>query len=117
MEAFDLDTGPNIHILPPLSYMEFLNLWKDAVMVLTDSGGLQEETTALGVPCITLRDNTERPITVSEGTNILVGTDPSRICAEVRRILDGERRPGRCPALWDGHAAERIVAVLREIFS
>ena len=117
MEIFDLDPGPDIHILPPLSYMDFLNLWMDAVMVLTDSGGIQEETTALGVPCLTLRDNTERPITVSEGTNILVGSGPSWICAEARRILNGERRPGRCPELWDGHAAERIVAALRGIVS
>ena len=97
--------------------MDFLNPWMDAVMVLTDSGGIQEETTALGVPCLTLRDNTERPITVSEGTNILVGSGPSWICAEARRILNGERRPGRCPELWDGHAAERIVAALRGIVS
>lgn len=115
MEAFGLDAGPHIHILPPLSYMEFLNLWKDAAVVLTDSGGLQEETTALGVPCLTLRDNTERPITVAQGTNILVGTHPDRIVAEVRRILDGECRPGRCPELWDGRAAERIVGVMRDI--
>jgi UDP-N-acetylglucosamine 2-epimerase (non-hydrolysing) len=113
MESFDLDAGPDIHILPPLSYMEFLNLWMDAAMVLTDSGGIQEETTALGVPCLTLRDNTERPITVTEGTNVLVGTDPSRICAEARKVLSGQGRSGRCPELWDGHAAERIVAVLR----
>lgn len=117
LESFELDLSPNVHTLPALSYMEFLNLWKDAVMVLTDSGGLQEETTALGVPCLTLRDNTERPITVAEGTNILVGTDPSRICAEARRILSGERRSARCPELWDGHAAERVVAALGNIVS
>lgn len=115
LQRFELDPGPNIHILPSLSYMEFLNLWKDAVMVLTDSGGLQEETTALAVPCLTLRDNTERPITVSEGTNVLVGTEPERICREARRILDGQSRVGRRPELWDGHAAERIAAVLRNI--
>lgn len=117
MEIFDLDPGPNIHILPALSYMEFLNLWKDAFMVLTDSGGLQEETTALDVPCLTLRENTERPITIAEGTNILVGTDPARIWDEARKVLNGERRPGRCPELWDGHAAERIVAAMRDIVS
>jgi UDP-N-acetylglucosamine 2-epimerase (non-hydrolysing) len=117
LKIFDLDVGPNIHVLPPLSYMEFLNLWKDAAMVLTDSGGLQEETTALGVPCLTLRDNTERPITVSEGTNVLVGTDPARICAEARKVLNGESAIGRCPELWDGQAAERIVACLRDIVS
>jgi UDP-N-acetylglucosamine 2-epimerase (non-hydrolysing) len=95
--------------------LEFLNLWKDAVLVLTDSGGLQEETTALGIPCLTLRENTERPITVSEGTNILVGSNPARIAAEARRILGGETRIGRRPELWDGHAADRIVTILREI--
>jgi UDP-N-acetylglucosamine 2-epimerase (non-hydrolysing) len=115
INAFGLDPGPNIHTMPALSYMEFLNLWMDAVMVLTDSGGLQEETTALGVPCLTLRNNTERPITVSEGTNILVGTDPARICFEARRILGGERRSSRRPELWDGHAADRIVAALHDI--
>jgi UDP-N-acetylglucosamine 2-epimerase (non-hydrolysing) len=115
LEAFALEPGPNIHTVPALSYMEFLNLWKDAVLVLTDSGGLQEETTALGVPCLTLRENTERPITISEGTNILVGSDPGRIAAETRRILGGEKRAGRRPELWDGHAAERIVTALREI--
>jgi UDP-N-acetylglucosamine 2-epimerase len=68
--------GPNISLLPPLAYMEFLNLWKDAAVVLTDSGGIQEETTALGVPCVTLRETTERPVTVSDGTNALTGIDP-----------------------------------------
>ena len=81
-------------------------------MVLTDSGGLQEETTALGVPCITIRENTERPVTVEEGSNVLAGTDPARIVAEVRQVLRGEGKQGRRPHLWDGKAAERIVAVL-----
>lgn len=92
--------------------MPFLDLWKDAAVVLTDSVGLQEETTALGVPCLTIRENTERPITVDEGTNLLVGTDPDRIVAEARKILRGEGKQGRRPSLWDGRAAERIVAVL-----
>lgn len=115
LDAFSLDPGPNIHTIPALSYREFLNLWKDCVLVLTDSGGLQEETTALGIPCLTLRENTERPVTVSEGTNILVGNDPARIAAEARRVIGGDRRAGRRPELWDGHAADRIVATLREI--
>lgn len=115
MQAFGLQSGANIHVLPPLSYVEFLNLWMDAAMVLTDSGGLQEETTALGVPCLTLRENTERPITVTEGTNTLVGSDPIRIVTEARRILGGQYRTSRCPDLWDGRAAERIVAALGNI--
>ncbi|MGC8960049.1 MAG: UDP-N-acetylglucosamine 2-epimerase [Chloroflexia bacterium] len=94
--------------------MEFLDLMMHARVVLTDSGGIQEETTILGVLCLTLRENTERPVTITEGTNTLVGTDPARIVAEVRRILEGESKAGRTPELWDGHAAERIVAVLRE---
>ena len=83
-------------------------------LVLTDSGGIQEETTILGVPCLTLRENTERPITVVEGTNTLVGTDPARIVEETQCILGGEGKTGRIPELWDGYAAERIVKVLRE---
>jgi len=114
LEAFGLMLGPDIRPMPPLSYMEFLNLWKDAAVVLTDSGGVQEEATALGVPCLTLRENTERPITVTEGTNTLVGTDPARIVAAARTVLEGGYRVGRCPALWDGHAADRIVDALRE---
>ncbi|MFZ4700944.1 MAG: UDP-N-acetylglucosamine 2-epimerase, partial [Candidatus Methylumidiphilus sp.] len=96
----------------PLSYMECLNLWKDAVMVLTDSGGLQEETTALGVPCITIRENTERPVTVDEGTNVLAGTDPGRIVSEAEKIMRGEGKQGCRPGLWDGNAARRIVEIL-----
>ena len=112
LQKFGIDLGVRVVRTPPLSYMEFLNLWKDAAAVLTDSGGLQEETTALGVPCITLRDNTERPITVSEGTNVLVGSDPVRIEQAVSRVLRGEIKAGRRPALWDGRAAERTVEIL-----
>jgi UDP-N-acetylglucosamine 2-epimerase (non-hydrolysing) len=82
--------------------------------VLTDSGGIQEETTILGVPCLTLRENTERPVTVSQGTNEIVGTSPAKIVAAAMRVLDGQIKAGRCPELWDGHAAERIVTILRD---
>ena len=109
---FGIDLGPNITLVGPQAYMAFLNLWKDAAVVLTDSGGLQEETTALGVPCITIRENTERPVTVDEGSNVLVGTDPARIVLEAKKVLRGEGKQGRRPHLWDGKAAERIVAVL-----
>jgi len=112
LASFGIDLGPNITLMGPQAYMAFLNLWKDAAVVLTDSGGLQEETTALGVPCITIRDNTERPVTVDEGSNVLVGTDPVRIVAEARKVLRGEGKQGRRPHLWDGKAAERIVAIL-----
>ena len=97
---------------PPLGYLEMLGLMRDAKLVLTDSGGIQEETTALGVPCVTLRENTERPITVEEGTNTVVGSDPARIVAVVDGILAGGGKRGRRPELWDGKAAERIAAVL-----
>jgi UDP-N-acetylglucosamine 2-epimerase (non-hydrolysing) len=112
MVSFGIDFGPGVTLAPPQGYMAFLRLWKDAVVVLTDSGGLQEETTALGVPCLTLRENTERPITVELGTNVVVGTDPQAIVAGVQAVLDGQGRRGRRPALWDGRAAERIVAIL-----
>lgn len=112
LEKFGIDLGPNVTLVGPQPYMAFLHAWKDAAVVLTDSGGLQEETTALGVPCITLRENTERPITVEEGTNVLVGTDPAKIVAEARKVLAGEGKQGRRPHLWDGRAAERIVAIL-----
>lgn len=104
--------GEDVHILDPLPYMEFLNIWKDAAVILTDSGGLQEESTALGVPCLTLRENTERPITVHEGTNQLVGHDMGLLKVKINNILTGIGRAGRQPALWDGHAAKRIVAIL-----
>jgi UDP-N-acetylglucosamine 2-epimerase (non-hydrolysing) len=114
LNNFGIDLGPNITLIGPQGYMSFLNLWKDAAVVLTDSGGLQEETTALGVPCLTLRENTERPVTVEEGSNVLAGTDPAVIVAEAEKILRGEGKQGRRPHLWDGAAAERIVAILAQ---
>ena len=112
IEKFGIDLGPNVTLAGPQAYMAFLNLWKDAAVVLTDSGGLQEETTALGVPCVTIRENTERPVTVEEGSNVLAGTDPEVIVREARKVLRGEGKQGRRPQLWDGKAAERIVAIL-----
>ncbi len=101
-----------IATLPPQGYLEMLGLMAGARLVLTDSGGLQEETTALGVPCLTLRSNTERPITVEQGTNTLVGADRELILRSVDDILAGRGKTGRLPELWDGHAAERIAADL-----
>lgn len=117
LNRFEVDLGPRVVLLGPLSYMAFLDLWKDAALVLTDSGGLQEETTALGVPCITLRDSTERPVTVDEGSNVLAGTDRLRILAEVHKVLRGEGKQGCRPDLWDGQAAQRIVAVLDQVLT
>jgi UDP-N-acetylglucosamine 2-epimerase (non-hydrolysing) len=104
--------GENIHLLPPLPYRAFLRLWKDAALVLTDSGGMQEETTALGIPCLTLRENTERPITIEEGTNILAGTSSATILAAYESFKTSGGKKGRLPELWDGKAADRIVRVL-----
>lgn len=101
-----------IHAFQPLGYLEFLNLMAHAAVVLTDSGGIQEETTVLNIPCITLRDTTERPITLTEGTNILVHDDPEKMVAAVDKALSGKMKRGGCPALWDGHTAERIVSIL-----
>ncbi|MDN2700735.1 UDP-N-acetylglucosamine 2-epimerase (non-hydrolyzing) [Janthinobacterium sp. SUN100] len=98
--------------LPPLGYLEMLGLMQEARLVLTDSGGVQEESTALGVPCLTLRDTTERPVTVSDGTNTLAGTQPAAMLSLARGILDTGGKRGRLPPLWDGHAAERIAAVV-----
>jgi UDP-N-acetylglucosamine 2-epimerase (non-hydrolysing) len=100
--------------LPPLGYLEMLGLMRAARLVLTDSGGIQEETTALGVPCLTLRENTERPITVEQGTNTVVGSSPAAILAAVDDILRTGGKAGRVPELWDGRASQRIAAVLRE---
>ncbi len=99
-------------LLPPQGYLEMLGLMAGASLVLTDSGGLQEETTALGVPCLTMRENTERPITIEQGTNTMVGRDHAAILAGVDEILAGRGKRGRVPENWDGHAATRIAADL-----
>ena len=105
---------PEILCLAPIGYRKMLGLMAAARVVLTDSGGMQEETTALGVPCLTLRDNTERPVTVEQGTNTIVGTDPRRTMAAVDDLLRTGGKRGRVPELWDGHAAVRIAAVVAE---
>jgi UDP-N-acetylglucosamine 2-epimerase (non-hydrolysing) len=105
------DLSPRIIVTTPLGYLDFLGLMAGAALVLTDSGGIQEETTALGIPCLTLRENTERPITITEGTNQLVGRQSDSIIAGARKALDGEILP-RCPALWDGKAGGRIAAAI-----
>jgi UDP-N-acetylglucosamine 2-epimerase (non-hydrolysing) len=101
-----------LRLSAPIGYLEFLHLMSEAALVLTDSGGIQEETTALGVPCLTLRDNTERPITLEQGTNRLVGNRPERILSAARDVLRGQAKRGRAPELWDGRAAERIADIL-----
>ena len=103
-----VQTHAGIYCLPPLGYYEMLGMMANATVVLTDSGGIQEETTALGIPCITLRENTERPITVTEGTNTVVGTDAGRILAAVSEVLTNGGMAGRVPEGWDGNAAVRI---------
>ncbi len=101
-----------LHLLDPMPYIEFLALQGRAAVVITDSGGIQEETTYLGVPCLTLRSNTERPVTVTDGTNILVGEDKHQLTSEIKKILSGNAKKGTIPPLWDGHAGERIAEVL-----
>jgi UDP-N-acetylglucosamine 2-epimerase (non-hydrolysing) len=105
---------PNLRMMEPLGYLDFLNLMANTRLVLTDSGGIQEETNILGVPCLTLRENTERPVTVTQGTNIIVGNDPERIVSEALAVLDGEGKAGHTPELRDGQSAERIVSVLEK---
>lgn len=102
----------HIRYLEPLPYLDFLALQKHAAVVITDSGGIQEETTFLGVPCLTVRENTERPVTITMGTNALVGRDTSVLARELNRILSGHRKGAGVPPLWDGHAAERIAKVI-----
>jgi UDP-N-acetylglucosamine 2-epimerase (non-hydrolysing) len=99
-------------LLEPIGYLEFLALQKKAMVVVTDSGGIQEETTYLGVPCLTVRENTERPVTVELGTNVLVGRDMQLLRTAVRNILDGHGKRGQVPPLWDGHAGERIADII-----
>jgi UDP-N-acetylglucosamine 2-epimerase (non-hydrolysing) len=106
----------DLRMIEPLGYLDFLNLSSSARLVLTDSGGIQEETTALGIPCLTLRENTERPITVEMGTNVVVGTDATKIIAAANAALNGDvKKALRQPPLWDGQTSERILDALEEI--
>ena len=107
---------PGLHLVEPLGYLDFLKLQENARFVMTDSGGIQEESTVLGVPCLTLRENTERPVTLTQGTNRLAGTTPRSILSHVRRLLDGDRPPNRVPPLWDGRSAPRLLQVLETSF-
>jgi len=102
----------NLVLLEPVGYLDFMNLMKNATLVLTDSGGIQEETTYLNIPCITMRENTERPVTIEFGSNILVGSDMQKLLKETNNILDGNKKVGIIPELWDGKAAQRIVSIL-----
>ena len=111
-----IDAMPGLIVTGPLGYLDFLKLMAHSRLVLTDSGGIQEETTILQVPCLTLRQNTERPVTISEGTNKLVGTDPRAIIAAANEALDGAKPEGRIPKLWDGRSGQRIVEILLKHF-
>jgi UDP-N-acetylglucosamine 2-epimerase (non-hydrolysing) len=114
IDAFGIRLSERIVQLPPLGFQEALYLWKDSAVVLTDSGGLQEETTALGIPCLTLRENTERPVTIEQGTNILAGTTRESILSAWEEFSRNGGKAGRVPELWDGRAAERILDALWE---
>jgi len=117
IELFKLQSyfsDSDIRIVDPIGYLDFLNLMTNSKFVLTDSGGIQEETTVLNIPCLTLRKNTERPITVSQGTNTIVGNDTDKIIQQANKIIDGSYKQGNTPKLWDGKAAQRIVKILRD---
>jgi UDP-N-acetylglucosamine 2-epimerase (non-hydrolysing) len=114
ISEFEINTE-RLHLLEPMPYIEFLSLQSRALVVITDSGGIQEETTYLGVPCLTLRSNTERPITVAMGTNTLVGDDKCMLDSELSNILAGNSKKGTIPPLWDGHAGDRIADILASI--
>lgn len=111
----DALSDSRVILTPPLSYLDFLRLMSEARLVLTDSGGIQEETTILGVPCLTMRENTERPVTIEHGTNKLAGTDPARILTMAMDTLETEPGPGRIPELWDGKAAGRTLDILERL--
>ena len=117
LEEFDLKLPENIISFQPLSFSDSLFLWKDALCVLTDSGGLQEETTALGIPCLTLRENTERPITVEIGSNTIIGGDLEKLPRLVKDIEEGRYKKGKIPDKWDGKASKRIIEVLAKFLN
>ena len=109
--------NPRLHVLPPLPYLEFNYLVRYSKAVITDSGGITEETTVLKIPCLTLRDNTERPETITLGTNELVGTNPKSIAPALKKLMDGNWKKGLIPDLWDGYASKRIVDILKNILN
>lgn len=110
-------SAPNLHMVEPLGYLEFNYLVKHAKAVITDSGGITEETTVMGVPCMTLRNNTERPETVNTGTNELIGTNPENLPPAFEKLFKGEWKKGAIPELWDGYTGERIVSILNSIYN
>lgn len=112
LEGSIVTEAPGLFLMDPLGYLDFLALQRHAALIITDSGGIQEETTFLGIPCFTIRRNTERPLTLTIGTNTLVGHDMDRLQKEVARVLTGEAKRGSVPPLWDGHAAERIAGII-----
>lgn len=117
LEVILNDKGSDMVLLDPLGYIEFLNLVKNSLVVITDSGGIQEETTFLGIPCLTLRDNTERPITTLVGTNTLVGNNFKLLKEKVREVLDNKYKKGEIPQLWDGNASKRIADIIIDLFN
>ncbi len=112
IQESNLSVDSGLRLVEPLGYLDFLRLYSGARLVLTDSGGIQEETTVLGIPCLTLRENTERPITVTMGTNTIVGTDPAKITSAAFAVLDNKSQERRIPPLWDGQTADRILDAL-----
>jgi UDP-N-acetylglucosamine 2-epimerase (non-hydrolysing) len=113
-ELTAIKPAPGLQLVDPVGYLEFLGLQRDALFVITDSGGIQEETTYLRVPCLTVRENTERPVTVTDGSNILVGRDMNKLKAEAKKILSGKAKSGSIPPLWDGKAGERIADLIAD---
>ncbi len=115
LEAFDLmaklESAANVHCIGPAGYLDFLCLTSNAKVIVTDSGGLQEESTALGIPCLTMRPSTERPVTCSEGTSTLIGSDADKLRVFLNQVIQGDYKCGKCPDLWDGKAAERIAKI------
>jgi UDP-N-acetylglucosamine 2-epimerase (non-hydrolysing) len=112
LRRYGIEIPPRLYLHPPSPCMKFLGRWIHSTLVIADSGGSKEETTALGNPCIMARRNTERPVTLTKDINVMVGRDAARIVEEASRVLDGQGKVGRRPALWDSHAAERIVETL-----
>ena len=116
MHRAGIEVPPGLRVTEPLGYLDFLGLMAEARFLVTDSGGIQEETTALGIPCLTLRPNTERPVTISEGTNTLLGDDPASILPAAKPLIQGNFPEARCPKLWDGRAGIRIAKALADYF-